>query len=159
MGCEFAQWREWSHEGELDWWLAQHAEHAGVQRFVADANRLYARAPALHQIDFAMPGFEWIVDDDREASVIVFLRRARSGAAILVACNFTPMPREHYRVGVPESGYWREVLNSDATIYGGSGIGNLGGVHAEPVAFHGRAQSLSLTLPPLSAIYFEHGGS
>ena len=157
MGGEFAQSREWSHEGQLEWWLAQHAEHAAVQRFVTDANRLYARAPALHEIDFETGGFEWIVGDDREASVVVFLRRGRTGAPMLVACNFTPVPRVNYRVGVPEAGYWREALNSDATVYGGSGMGNLGGVHAEPVGFHGRAQSLSLTLPPLAAVYLEHG--
>jgi len=158
MGGELAQWREWAHEGELDWALAMNGQHAGVQRFVADANRLYARSPALFEIDFETPGFEWIVGDDRDASVVVFVRRARRGAPLLVACNFTPVPRSHYRVGVPEPGFWREVLNSDASAYGGSGIGNLGGVHTEPHGLHGRAQSLSLTLPPLAAVYLEHGG-
>jgi len=159
MGGELAQWREWAHEGELDWALAMHAQHAGVQRFVADANRLYARSPALFEIDFETPGFEWIVGDDRDASVVVFVRRARRGPPMLVACNFTPVPRANYRVGVPEDGFWREVLNSDATVYGGSGVGNFGGVHTEPFGFHGRAQSVSLTLPPLAVVYLEHGGS
>jgi 1,4-alpha-glucan branching enzyme len=159
MGCEFAQWREWSHEGELDWMLSTQGEHAGVQRFVGDLNRLYVRSPALHEIDFEASGFEWIVGDDRDASVVVFLRRARSGPPMLVACNFTPVPRVHYRVGVPEPGYWREVLNSDASVYGGSDMGNLGGVQAEPIGLHGRGQSLSLSLPPLAVLYLEHRGS
>jgi len=160
MGGEFAQWREWSHEGELDWPLTGHADHAGVQRFVADVNRLYVHTPALYEVDFESRGFEWIVGDDRDASVIVFLRRARGGGRpLLVACNFTPVPRAPYRVGVPEPGYWREVLNSDATLYGGSGMGNLGGVRAEPVAAHGRSHSLLLTVPPLATVFLEHGGS
>jgi 1,4-alpha-glucan branching enzyme len=159
MGSEFAQWREWSHEAALDWPLLAHAEHAGVQRFVSDLNRVYRATPALHEVDFEMPGFEWIVGDDRDASVVAFLRRARGGAPVLVACNFTPVPRVNYAVGVAEPGFWREVLNSDATLYGGSGMGNLGGVHSVPVGAHGRFHSLTLTLPPLATVFLEFGGA
>jgi 1,4-alpha-glucan branching enzyme len=159
MGSEFAQWREWSHEAALDWSLLAHAEHAGVQRFVSDLNRVYRATPALHEVDFEMPGFEWIVGDDRDASVVAFLRRARGGAPVLVACNFTPVPRVNYAVGVAEPGFWREVLNSDATLYGGSGMGNLGGVHSVPVGAHGRFHSLTLTLPPLATVFLEFGGA
>jgi 1,4-alpha-glucan branching enzyme len=159
MGSEFAQSREWSHEAALDWPLLAHAEHAGVQRFVSDVNRVYRATPALHEIDFEKPGFEWIVGDDRDASVVAFLRRARSGAPVLVACNFTPVPRLNYAVGVAEAGFWREMLNSDASLYGGSGMGNLGGVHSVPVGAHGRFHSLTLTLPPLSSVFLEFGGA
>jgi 1,4-alpha-glucan branching enzyme len=109
----------------------------------------------LHEADFETAGFEWVDCHDANASVIVYLRRARDGAAVLVACNFTPVPRSGYRVGVPDGGYWRELLNSDAAAYGGSGMGNFGGVHAEPVASHGRPWSLALTLPPLSVSVFK----
>jgi len=159
MGSEFAQWREWSHEAALDWPLVAHAEHAGVQRFVSDLNRVYRATPALHEVDFEMPGFEWIVGDDRDASVVAFLRRARGGAPVLVACNFTPVPRVNYAVGVAEAGFWREVLNSDATLYGGGGMGNLGGVHSVPIGAHGRFHSLTLTLPPLATVFLAFGGA
>jgi 1,4-alpha-glucan branching enzyme len=139
--------------------LLAHAEHAGVQRFVSDLNRVYRATPALHEVDFEMPGFEWIVGDDRDASVVAFLRRARGGAPVLVACNFTPVPRVNYAVGVAEPGFWREVLNGDATLYGGSGMGNLGGVHSVPVGAHGRFHSLTLTLPPLATVFLEFGGA
>jgi 1,4-alpha-glucan branching enzyme len=154
MGGEFAQWSEWAHDGELDWTLGRSAEHAGVQRFVADVNALYRAAPALHGVDFERTGFEWIVADDRDASVVAFLRRAAGGSPALVVCNFTPVPRHNYVVGVPEPGRWAELLNSDATVYGGSGIGNFGGADTAPVAAHGRFQSLTLTLPPLATMFF-----
>jgi 1,4-alpha-glucan branching enzyme len=155
MGGEFGQRREWTHDGALEWWVLGHSEHAGVQRWVADLNALYRREPALHQVDFEPAGFEWVDCHDAEASVLSFLRRPRTGPPILVICNFTPIPRTNYVVGVPEGGFWRELINSDAMDYGGSGVGNLGGVEAAPVAAHGRFHSLALTVPPLATVYFK----
>ncbi|MEP7275361.1 MAG: 1,4-alpha-glucan branching protein GlgB [Betaproteobacteria bacterium] len=153
MGCEFGQRREWTHDDALEWWVLRYGEHAGLQRWVADLNALYRHEPALHEVDFDTAGFEWIDCKDAEASVLSFLRRPRKGKPVLVVCNFTPVPRPNYVVGVPEGGYWRELLNSDAVNYGGSGQGNLGGVEAAPVAAQGRFHSLSLTLPPLATIF------
>jgi 1,4-alpha-glucan branching enzyme len=159
MGGEFGQRREWTHEGALEWWVLQYPEHAGLQRWVADLNRLYRAEPALHEVDFDQAGFEWIDCRDAEESVIAFLRKRRGAAAtVLVACNFTPTPRPNYVLGVPRAGYWREVLNSDATLYGGSGMGNLGGVESAPVAAHGRYHSVTLTLPPLSTVLLRREG-
>ena len=153
MGCEFGQRREWTHEGELEWWVTELPEHGGLQHFVKALNRVYRSEPALYQVDFSHDGFEWIIDCDADQSVIVFLRWPRAGGPpLLIACNFTPIPRLNYRVGVPLGGFWRELLNSDAREYGGAGWGNLGGVEASPVASHGRLNSLSLTLPPLSTV-------
>jgi 1,4-alpha-glucan branching enzyme len=152
MGGEFGQQREWTHEGQLDWHLCEHPAHQGVARMVRQLNALYRSEPALHQIDFSPEGFEWIEANDTHASVIAFLRKAHDGGTLLVACNFTPVPREHYKVGVPHAGHWQEVFNSDATEYGGSGWGNLGGVHAHGQSSHGKPHALSLTLPPLSTV-------
>jgi 1,4-alpha-glucan branching enzyme len=110
----------------------------------------------LHEIDFEPRGFEWIAADDRDASVIAFVRRSERGEPVLVVCNFTPVPRTNYMIGVPQAGYWREVLNSDAIAYGGSGMGNFGGMQSAPVPAHGRFHSLTLTLPPLSTSFFQH---
>ena len=157
MGGEFGQRREWTHDGELEWWVTALPEHAGVQRLVRELNRVYRSEPALHQIDFAPEGFEWLVGDDAASSVIVFLRKGREpGSTVLVACNFTPLPRENYLVGVPSGGHWRELLNSDAADYGGAGWGNLGRVTAAPLAWRGQPSSLSLTLPPLATIILKH---
>jgi 1,4-alpha-glucan branching enzyme len=159
MGGEFGQRREWQHEESLEWQVLQYADHAGVMQWVADLNRLYAGEPALHEVDFEAHGFEWIDCNDRDASVLSFLRKSRDGArTVLVVCNFTPLPRENYRLGVPHSGYWRELLNSDAAGYGGSGIGNYGGVMARPAPAHGRPHSINLTLPPLAALILRHEG-
>ena len=153
MGGEFGQRREWAHEESLEWHVLQYPEHAGLQRWVTDLNRLYRSEPALHQVDFEQSGFEWVDCNDSEQSVLTFLRRPRGGGPpLLVACNFTPVPRVNYIIGVPCGGYWRELANSDATLYGGSGMGNFGGVEAAPVAAHGRAHSLTLTLPPLAVL-------
>ena len=122
-------------------------------RWIGDLNAMLRGEPALHQLDFESGGFEWIDCNDTEASVIAFLRRARDGRPVVVACNFTPVPRTNYPVGVPEPGYWQEILNSDAPTYGGSGMGNYGGVHAAPVPAHGRFHSLQLTLPPLGIVF------
>jgi len=158
MGSELAQRREWDHETSLDWHLLSDPLHRGVQRWVQDLNHLYRREPALHELDCAPEGFEWVVPDDRDHSVLVFLRKDRSGRMVLVACNFTPVPRSPYRVGVPRPGFWREVLNSDAHLYGGSGWGNYGGVRAEPIPSHGRPYSVDLTLPPLAAVFLRWEG-
>ena len=154
MGGEFGQWREWNHDRQLDWWLTAEDDHAGVQRWVRDLNHAYRRERALHGLDFAAEGFEWIDANDSDNSVLTFLRRAEEGPPLLVACNFTPVPREGYQVGVPLAGAWREILNSDAPVYGGSGIGNLGRVEAVPTAWHGREHSVRLTLPPLGVVVF-----
>ena len=155
MGGEFGQRREWAHDEALEWWVLQFREHAGVQRWVRDLNTFVRGEPALHQLDFDQRGFEWVDCHDADASVISFLRRARDGSPLLVVCNFTPVPRTNYTVGVPEGGYWRELLNSDAPLYGGSGMGNFGGVEAAPVSAQGRFHSIVLTLPPLAAVFFK----
>jgi 1,4-alpha-glucan branching enzyme len=155
MGGEFAQRREWAHDEALEWFVLQYPEHAGVARWIADLNALLKAEPALHELDFDSAGFEWVDARDAEASVVSFIRKARSGAPVLVVCNFTPVPRTNYMVGVPQAGLWREVLNSDATLYGGSGIGNFGGVESAPVAAQGRYHSLALTLPPLATVFFK----
>jgi 1,4-alpha-glucan branching enzyme len=154
MGGEFGQWHEWYHESSLDWHLLKSPPHAGVQRWLEDLNRFYTSEPALHELDLNAPGFGWVVANDSDQSVLIFLRRGKTtGTTVLVACNFTPVPRENYRVGVPWGGFWKEVLNSDAADYGGSGMGNDGGVWAGADASHGRPHSLSLTLPPLSVVF------
>jgi 1,4-alpha-glucan branching enzyme len=159
MGGEIAQWSEWAHDGSLSWELVAHAPHAGVQRCLADLNALYRAERALHELDCDPAGFEWIDCNDAEASVLTFLRRARStGDVVAVACNFTPVTRYNYRIGVPRGGFWREVHNSDAADYGGSGQGNLGGVEATPVALHGRPYSITVTLPPLAAVFLKSAG-
>jgi len=153
MGGEFGQWQEWNHDRSLDWHLLEHAPHQGLRRWIGDLNRVYRETPALYQRDFSNDGFEWVDLHDWESSVVSYLRFAADRRdCVLVVCNFTPVPRTGYRVGVPHGGYWRELLNSDAPFYGGSGRGNFGGVEAQPVAIHGRAHSLQLELPPLSVL-------
>jgi 1,4-alpha-glucan branching enzyme len=153
MGCEFGQRREWTHEGELEWEVTALPEHAGVQRFVRDLNRIYRSELALHRLDFSSDGFEWIASGNAEISVIAFLRKSVGDSApLLVVCNFTPVPRRNVLVGVPIRGFWREILNSDAHEYGGTGWGNLGGVESVPVGADGHLQSVNLSLPPLSTI-------
>ncbi len=158
MGGEFGQRSEWSHEGELEWWVAdQDGPHAALRRYVVQLNRIYREQPALWQADFGPEGFEWVVVDDAEHSVLAFIRKpAQGGRPLLVVCNLTPVPRTNYRVGVSWPGHWREILNSDATEFGGSGWGNLGGVDTDPVRAHGRLQAVHLSLPPLSTLIFEH---
>ncbi len=156
MGDEIGQWGEWDHEKSLDWHLLQYPPHSGLQKLVGDAARLYRGEPALHELDFDPGGFEWVDCNDSLHSIVSYLRRGRSTQDIfLIACNFTPLPRQGYHVGVPRGGYWQEVLNSDAEDYGGSGQGNLGGLQASPANFHGRPFSLSITLPPLAAVFFK----
>ncbi|MBI5740893.1 MAG: 1,4-alpha-glucan branching protein GlgB [Nitrospirae bacterium] len=156
MGGEFSQWKEWDHEESLEWHALNYPFQRGVQKWVTDLNYLYRNEPALHELDFSKEGFEWIDCHDWEESTISFIRKGRStNELILVVCNFTPVVRENYRLGVPRGGYWREVLNSDAGIYAGSGCGNAGGVMAEAVQSQGRDFSLSLKLPPLGVLFFK----
>jgi 1,4-alpha-glucan branching enzyme len=156
MGGEFAQWREWSHEESLEWHALEHRTHTDVQRWVKDLNALYRREPALHELDFDPSGFEWVDFNDVSHSVISYLRKGRSTSdLILVVCNFTPVGHGDYRVGVPAGGTWKELLNSDAAEYGGTGRGNLGAVEAEAKPAHGRSHSLRLTLPPLGVLVFK----
>ncbi len=155
MGGEFGQWREWSHDGSLDWNLVNYPLHGGVQQWIGDLNRLYRSEAALHELDCEPAGFEWIDCGDTESSVVSLIRKGKSTANLVLAvCNFTPVPRQGYRIGAPRGGFWREVLNSDAWEYGGSGMGNGGGLEVSPQPHHGRPFSLLLTLPPLSALFF-----
>ncbi|MDW8045290.1 MAG: 1,4-alpha-glucan branching protein GlgB [Nitrososphaerota archaeon] len=156
MGGEFGQWSEWNHDRSLDWHLLEYPKHQGLQRLVRDLNSIYRRERALHRSDFSPDGFEWIDFNDWEQSVISFIRRDReSDEVMLIVCNFTPVPRIGYRVGSPRKGFWRELLNTDSEYYGGSGLGNLGGVEAVRIPFHRRDYSITLTLPPLACLYFK----
>jgi 1,4-alpha-glucan branching enzyme len=156
MGGEFGQWREWNHDQSLDWHLLGQAPHRQVQQWMRDLNRLYRSERALHVGDCSAEGFEWLDTGDAASSVLSFIRRDRD-EAIVVVCNFTPIPRYNYRVGVPRGGVWRELLNSDAVCYGGSGQGNLGAATAVPIPVAGRHQSINLTLPPLAVVAFKVG--
>jgi 1,4-alpha-glucan branching enzyme len=156
MGSEFAQWREWSHDESLDWHLLQWRDHQGILRLVSDLNAFYRAQPALHQVDFEWQGYEWLELHDWENSVIAFMRRARDpDDAIVVVCNFTPIVRYDYRIGVPTGGFYREVLNTDSELYGGSNVGNEGGAWGVPSPHAGRPFHVSLRLPPLGAIYLK----
>ena len=156
MGSEFAQGTEWNHDASLDWHLLDHDLHKGTQSLIRDLNGLYADTPALHQLDCRAEGFEWVQEDAADMSVFAWLRHGTDGAApILILCNFTPVERTDWRIGVPAPGEWRERLNTDSAYYGGGGRGNLGGVASEDVACDGRAQSIRVTLPALSTLFFE----
>ena len=155
MGGEFGQWSEWNPDSSLDWHLLQYPRHSGLLRWVRDLNTAYRGNPSLFQLDAGSDGFEWVDYSDSRRSVICFLRKSRNPADVtLFACNFTPAPWHNYRVGVPLDCHWREILNSDAQLYGGSGQGNIGGVSASPLPIHGRPDSLNLTLPPLGVLVF-----
>jgi 1,4-alpha-glucan branching enzyme len=155
MGDEIGQWREWNHDSSLDWYLLDFVPHAALQRFVEDLNRTYRDIPALHELDTSPDGFEWIDCNDTENSILSLLRKSRSNPEemVTVVLNFTPVARHNYAIGVPSGGYWREILNSDAPLYGGSGQGNMGGAEAAPIPLHGRRWSVNLTLPPLGAVF------
>jgi 1,4-alpha-glucan branching enzyme len=161
MGGEIGQPGEWNENGELDWGVLKAGPyHAGLQRFVTDLNRLYAASPALWQADYDLAGFYWINCNDRENSVLSFIRQPADGSRPLaVILNLTPVPREKYRVGLPRGGRWAEVLNSDSEIYGGGNLGNLGGVTAEAVPLHNQPCSAEFLLPPLSVIAFQAAGA
>ena len=156
MGGEFGQVREWAHDSSLDWNLLQYPFYSGLQRWVEQLNWVYRQYPALHELDTDPAGFEWIDCNDSETSTLSLLRKGKSSqGGIVVVCNFTPVPRLGYHLGVPAGGFWRELLNSDATEYGGSGMGNLGGVQAAERPVHGRPYSLELTLPPLGVLFLK----
>jgi 1,4-alpha-glucan branching enzyme len=156
MGGEVGQWDEWYHEHSIDWHLLNHEPHKGIQRLVDDLNRLYQNERALHQVDFHYSGFEWIDFHDASNSVISFERKSADGRErVVVVLNFTPVPRDHYRVGVPARGLYAELLNSDSKFYGGGNIGNIGIIKSEEVGMHGRPHSLQLTLPPLAALFLK----
>lgn len=156
MGCEFAQKDEWNHEKSLDWHLLKDEKHRKIKEFIKDLNKIYCEERALHETDFDPRGFEWIDYSDRDYSIISFLRKSYDDELILIVCNFTPVPRLDYRVGVPRNGFWKEILNSDSIYYGGSNIGNLGGKEAEEVKMHNRNYSLKLNLPPLAVLYLKN---
>lgn len=156
MGGEFGQFNEWYHEASLDWHLLDNPLNRGVQAWLKDLNKVYKEEPALYELDKDGNGFEWIDCTDYEQSIFTYMRNARDPKNnLVVACNFTPVPRHNYMIGVPHGGYWKEILNSDASAYGGSGQGNLGGIEASPVSFHGRRNALVMTLPPLSMVVFK----
>lgn len=157
MGDEFGQWAEWNHEQSLEWHLIDQPAHHGLQRWVQDLNHLYRAEPALYELDFEHGGFSWVDCNDADQSVISFLRKGScTNDLILVAANFTPVPRMNYRIGVPRGGFWREIMNSDAMEYGGSGQGNMGGVEAGLLLCHGHCFSMALTLPPLGIVFLKN---
>jgi 1,4-alpha-glucan branching enzyme len=159
MGAEIGQWDEWNHDTSLDWHLMQWPIHQGLQRWVRDLNTLYRGEPSLHELDCEHGGFEWVDCCDWESSTVSLIRKAKDpNDMVLAVCNFTPVPRHYYHVGVPHGGHWDEILNSDAELYGGSGVGNYGGREAEPVPHHGREYRLTISLPPLGMVLFKPRG-
>jgi 1,4-alpha-glucan branching enzyme len=156
MGGEIGQWREWNYDGSLDWHLLQYSEHEGLRRWIQDLNHTYQREQSLHEVDFDYAGFQWIDCCDNENSVMSFLRRAKDPHDFtVIVTNFTPVPRTDYRIGVPDGGWYRELLNSDSSRYSGSNMGNGGGVDAETIPMHGFDYSISITVPPLGFLLFK----
>jgi 1,4-alpha-glucan branching enzyme len=153
MGCEFAQTSEWAEGRSLDWHELEQDGHRGVHALVRDLNTVYAHQTALWQLDHSPSGFEWLDSDDADHNTLAYLRRDAVGGVVAVVVNFAGVPHEGYRIPLPSGGRWREALNTDAEIYGGSGVGNLGVVQAEPVPRHGRAFSATLRVPPLGALF------
>ncbi len=160
MGGELAQEAEWSHERSLDWHLLERPEHAGIQSLVRDLNRLYRNEPALWEVDSDPSGFWWIEPNDADSNVVAFARQSRDGERVVVfVANLSPVPRPSYRLGLPRSCRWREAINTDSTFYGGSDVGNLGGVLPDPIPWHGQPVSAEVTLPPLAAVWLVPDGS
>ena len=156
MGGEIAQWHEWNHDESVQWHLLQWESHQGIQRLIMDLNRVYKEHAALHEVDFTGEGFEWIDSHNSEESVLAYLRKAKDpGEQVLVAVNFTPVPRDSHRLGVPGPGWYAEIFNSDSERYGGSNMGNDGGIEAEPIPWNGREWSIGLTVPPLACVMFK----
>jgi 1,4-alpha-glucan branching enzyme len=156
MGSEIGQYEEWNHTASIRWELLEFDYHRKLQALVRELNRIYRSEPALYEVDFQWNGFEWVDLSDVDNSIISFLRRAADPEDFLLfACNFTPVPREGYRLGVPAAGYYREVFNSDSELFGGSNMGNAGGVNARPIPCHGRHDSIQITLPPLAVVAFK----
>jgi 1,4-alpha-glucan branching enzyme len=159
MGAELGQWQEWNHDHSLQWDLLQYDPHKGLQRYVKDLNRVYVSEPALYEIDFEPAGFEWIDFRDANSNIVSFIRRGKASDQVLIfVFNFTPVPRVNYRVGAPYQGFYKELINSDAALYGGSNLGLSGGVVAEHLPWHGQPYSLSLTLPPLGMLLLKSIG-
>jgi len=155
MGCELAERHEWGETRSIEWSLEESPPHRGMQRLVADLNRLHTSNPAFHEVDFEWKGFEWLEVNDLDRSTLAFIRRAADpNQFVLVVCNFTPVVRADYRVGAPVAGSYQEFFNSDSSYYGGGDVGNLGSVTAEPVPWNGQQFSLKITLPPLAVVYF-----
>jgi 1,4-alpha-glucan branching enzyme len=160
MGSEIGQWGEWNYDSSLEWHLLQHPEHDGMKQWVQDLNHTYQRESSLHEVDFDYHGFQWIDCCDNENSVISMVRYARDRRdCVVMVFNFTPVPRMAYRIGVPQPGHYAEFLNSDSALYGGSNVGNLGGLETEALPSHGFEQSLSLTVPPLGCVYLKPRGN
>jgi 1,4-alpha-glucan branching enzyme len=160
MGGELATPWEWSEEGELPWALLEHGEHAGVRDLVRDLNHVYRDEPALWEVDFSHEGFRWLEPNDATDNVLAFMRISRDGGRKLVCvANLSPVPRDRYRVGLPEGGSWTEVLNTDSLYYGGTGVGNLGVVEAEEHGWHGQTYSADVTLPPLGVVWLRPGAA
>lgn len=156
MGCEFAQPSEWNHDTQLDWDAAERTEHKGIQNLVRDLNNIYQSTAALHVKDCAHDGFEWIDWNDAENSTFSFVRKGNQGdAPVVVVCNFTPIERTNFKIGVPAAGHWSEIINTDASVYGGENRGNLGGIEAKDASWHGQSASIEITLPPLSVLMFQ----
>jgi 1,4-alpha-glucan branching enzyme len=156
MGGEFGQRSEWNHDSSLEWHVSEMPEHGQIAQLVGSLNHLYRTEPALHEGDAEAHGFQWLDGSNAADSTVIFMRRGhREEDTIIVAFNFTPVPRHNYRVGVPEAGVWHEVLNSDATIYGGSGMGNLGATTSHPQPWQGFPHSITVTLPPLGALFLK----
>jgi 1,4-alpha-glucan branching enzyme len=156
MGCEFAQFSEWNHNQSLDWHLTQWADHWRMQNLIIDLNKLYKSHPALFEADVDSAGFQWIDSNNADDNAVAFLRKSSAtGRQILVTGNFSPVIRNGYRVGVPKPGYYREIMNTDSHLYGGSNFGNGGGVEAQAFACHGLPYSVVVSLPPLAVVWFE----
>jgi 1,4-alpha-glucan branching enzyme len=154
MGCEIAQEAEWNYDRSLDWHLLESHEHQGVQALVRQLNQLYREEPALWEVDFSHEGFRWLEANDAAGNVIAFARLSRDGERVVVmVANLSPVPRYGYRVGMPTPGRWREALNTDSALFGGSDVGNLGAVEATDESWHGQPYSAEVTLPPLGVVY------
>jgi 1,4-alpha-glucan branching enzyme len=158
MGSEFAQESEWAESRELDWWLLEHIEHSGVQRLVHDLNTVYGDTPALWRLDQDSAGFSWIDANDANNNVLSFVRDDGEGSLVACVSNFSAVPHYGYRLGLPAAGRWAEAINTDAGVYYGSGVGNLGGVDATDDPWHGRAYSAEVALPPIGTVWFRHEG-
>jgi 1,4-alpha-glucan branching enzyme len=153
MGSEFGQWNEWNNDTGLQWDLLQWQTHQGLQRCVSDLNRLIRTEPALHEVDFDHTGFEWVDCHNYQDSILCYIRKAKdSKDFVVVCCNYTPVPRQNYRLGMPKGGWYREIFNSDSGYYGGSNVGNFPGIMAEDMPSHGRPCSISITIPPLGCV-------
>jgi len=158
MGLEFGQWQEWAHAKSLEWDQANFMPHRGLQLLVRDLNLLYRDVPAMHELDFDSSGFQWVDCHDAAQSTLSYIRRDKSGGAVVVILNLTPVPRYGYRLGVPQGGYYQEALNTDAEMYGGSNLGNAGGVDAEDIAWMDQPYSVQITVPPLSCMVLRPQG-